>query len=162
MTGIVCLIAWIIFSYVFAAVAPTVFAGILYGIEWLCICIWTALGIVLRAAARGLPILIGLLYRAVCDAALFIWFLFAEWRHGPEEDFTQDEAGPDAAADETDRYEQARALFGLEPGFTREALSRAYRRLMARIHPDLPGGSLRAAQEANSARDLLMRAHGWA
>jgi hypothetical protein len=160
MAGIIFLIAWIILSYVFAAIAPTVFAGILYAIEFLCLCLWTALRIVLRAAGRGLLVFIGLAYRGLCNAALFAWLLIAEWRHGPDDDFAQDDAHAGESEAETDRYEQALALFDLESGFTREALSRAYKRLMVKVHPDLPGGSVQAAQEANAARDLLMRTHG--
>jgi hypothetical protein len=32
---------------------------------------------------------------------------------------------------------------------------------MIKVHPDVSGGSVQAAQQANIARDLLMRAHGW-
>ena len=161
MAGIILLIGWIIFSYVFAAVAPTVFAGILYAIEWLCLCIWTALRIILSAAARGLLVFIGLAYRGLCNAVLFVWILAGEYWRGPEDEFREGDAHAGQVENETDRYEQALTLFGLEPGFTREALSRAYKRLMVKVHPDVCGGSTQAAQEANAARDLLMRAHGW-
>jgi len=60
-----------------------------------------------------------------------------------------------------DPYQVAIRLLGLEPGFSRTALSRAYKQAMKHAHPDA-GGSTRKAQAVNAARDLLKRTHGWA
>ena len=76
------------------------------------------------------------------------------WDEEPEEP-------ADFALSET-AYEAALATLGLEAGFTRDVLNKAYKQLMVKAHPDRPGGSTRAAQAINTSRDLVMDWHGWA
>src|SRR5689334_10420065 len=50
----------------------------------------------------------------------------------------------------------ALAVLGLAPGADRAAIDRAYRDLMKRHHPDMPGGDASRAAEVNRAyRDLV-------
>lgn len=48
-------------------------------------------------------------------------------------------------------------LLGLKPGATLEQISERYRELALKAHPDRPGGSVRAMQALNIARDLARR-----
>ena len=48
------------------------------------------------------------------------------------------------------------ALFGLQPGCSREEVDKAYRKLALRSHPDKQGNSA-VMQELNAARDLLRK-----
>lgn len=52
--------------------------------------------------------------------------------------------------------EEAYRILGLEPGVSNEEIKAAYRRLMAKIHPD-HGGSPYFAAQLNQARDLLLK-----
>jgi hypothetical protein len=61
---------------------------------------------------------------------------------------------PAAAAANMTRRE-ALEMLGLEEGASREQIKEAYRRLMAKLHPDA-GGSAYLAAKLNQARDLLL------
>ena len=50
---------------------------------------------------------------------------------------------------------EALALFELNPSDGPEAIQAAYRRLIARVHPDA-GGSRELAARVNNARDILI------
>jgi len=56
--------------------------------------------------------------------------------------------GPDAAT-------RARVLLGVRDGAAREEIIEAHKRLILAVHPDR-GGSNALANEANTARDLLL------
>lgn len=87
---------------------------------------------------------------------------------GDEEPEEWDDAWDDESEEPSDfalsetAYEAALATLGLEAGFTRDVLNKAYKQLMVKAHPDRPGGSTRAAQAINTSRDLVMDWHGWA
>lgn len=51
---------------------------------------------------------------------------------------------------------QARAILGVSPGASEADIRSAYRRKMARAHPDL-GGSTEEAAKLSAARDALLR-----
>ncbi|MBI1188000.1 MAG: DnaJ domain-containing protein [Alphaproteobacteria bacterium] len=51
---------------------------------------------------------------------------------------------------------QARAILGVHPGASEADIRSAYRRKMARAHPDL-GGSTEEAAQLSAARDALLR-----
>lgn len=50
---------------------------------------------------------------------------------------------------------EAYAVLGLAPGADEDAIRAAYKRLMAKVHPD-QGGSTYLAERLNAARDILL------
>ena len=107
-------------------------------------------------------------YEALRLVALFVFYLAQESlgvvREEEDEyeyEYEYEADSEDEASDIPDALELARARLGLRLGFTREELNRAYKAAIRKAHPDL-GGSVKDAQAINNARDVLLRAHGWA
>ena len=51
---------------------------------------------------------------------------------------------------------EALDVLGLEEGATREQIHDAYRSLIKKVHPDLPGGSTYLARQVNQAKSVLL------
>jgi len=107
--------------------------------------------------ATGLP----LAFAAGRNAALFISIFVDEWRHADDEHHPQhedddDDEGVVVDDDDSDRLADALHLLGLQPGFNRDELNRAYKRAIRAAHPDA-GGSDEAAAAVNGARDLILQ-----
>ena len=78
--------------------------------------------------------------------------------HQGENESRQDENNEEEA--QQDPYTRSLRLLGLSPGFTRAEFSRAYKRAIAKAHPD-KGGNHQDAIAVNQARDIILNHHGW-
>ena len=157
------LIGWIVFSIVFAELAPLLFEGLVYLLFFL----GQALAIAIATLIRGLWRLIVYLAkpagRGLCAAFVFVWFFLKYWLYGPceeQEDAPEYEDRQEDQPSRQDLYEAAIELFCLTPGFSRESFNSAFKEAIRRTHPDLTGNT-EAAQEVNVARDLIKSVHGW-
>jgi len=52
---------------------------------------------------------------------------------------------------------EALLVLGLNEGATEREITEAHRRLVAKVHPDVPGGSQYLASQLNQARDALLK-----
>jgi hypothetical protein len=81
---------------------------------------------------------------------------FPGWRkdaHGDHNAGAGSQAQPGAMTEE-----EAYQILGLEPGADVEAIKRAHRALMMKLHPD-QGGSTYLASRVNEAKDILLSRH---
>ena len=155
------LVAWCIASMIFAEVIPLALEALWYALCYLFECF----GVALKYLFTGLFRAIGWLAKQSWRGLLS---LVQARKSGDGPASADADEGAEAAEDAQpaarpapDPYQVSLSLLGLEPGFSRAALSRAYKQAMKHAHPDA-GGSTRRAQTVNAARDLLLRAHGWA
>jgi hypothetical protein len=82
---------------------------------------------------------------------------FPAWRQDAQADRAGRQSGRTAATGKmTD--EEAYQILGLQPGATRDDISRSHRNLMKKLHPD-QGGSTYLAARVNEAKDTLLRTH---
>jgi len=79
----------------------------------------------------------------------------AGWREHAQGDTSARRA---AASSGKMTEEEAYQILGLERGASAEAISRAHRTLMKKLHPD-QGGSTYLAARINEAKDILLRRH---
>lgn len=81
---------------------------------------------------------------------------FPAWRQDAQRDRTGGQGRAAATGKMTE--EEAYQILGLQPGATRDDISRAHRTLMKKLHPD-QGGSTYLAARVNEAKDTLLRTH---
>ena len=168
MEVLILMIAWFIFSKIFAEVGALVIIGLGAAIRFLFIAQWMAVFAIARAALWLLVQLARLLLRGlilagrgVRLAVIFLTFLASEALRGddPAEEARAEEDGGTAGDpdhdDDGDLYQAALTLLGLPPTFTRAELDAAFKQAIKKAHPDA-GGSVDQAQAVNMARDLLL------
>lgn len=164
MTFVVGFILYFLFCQAVAELGPVIVEGI--G------ALFRFFGLVLKIAfiafLKGIALLLLLVFRGLCFAgrgvrlaAVFLYFLIAEWLRGEEapqeqgfDDQDEADADPDDS-DDDDLYQAALTLLGLPPRFTRAELDAAFKAAIKKAHPDA-GGSDDQAQAVNAARDLLL------
>ena len=79
------------------------------------------------------------------------------WREDTQDDAAAwSRAAPRSSGKTTE--EEAYQILGLEPGASAEAVGRAHRLLMKKLHPD-QGGSTYLAARVNEAKEVLLRRH---
>jgi DnaJ domain len=81
---------------------------------------------------------------------------FPAWRQDSQGNRAGGQRRTAAAGKMTD--EEAYQILGLQPGASRDEISRAHRTLMKKLHPD-QGGSTYLAARVNEAKDTLLRTH---
>ena len=81
---------------------------------------------------------------------------FPAWRQDAQGDRTGGQGRAATSGKMTN--EEAYQILGLQPGASRDDISRAHRTLMKKLHPD-QGGSTYLAARVNEAKDTLLRAH---
>jgi hypothetical protein len=78
------------------------------------------------------------------------------WREDLQGDPYPGRGPPPTSAKMTEQ--EAYQILGVEPGASAEAIGRAHRTLMKKLHPD-QGGSTYLAARVNEAKDVLLRRH---
>jgi hypothetical protein len=167
MEFILLIVAWIVLSHVVAAIIPLLLELLPELIFFICACLWEVVRLLFRAAFWLLAWTIRfamMAARGLWLGLVMLFFVADDWRRGPRvgEEARSDEF-PDGESEKERQqaaYEQALALLGLTPGFTHQALKRAYHAAIRIAHPDA-GGSVEAAQAVNSAYRLIRQIHGW-
>src|ERR1700730_5787216 len=81
---------------------------------------------------------------------------FPAWRQDAQGHAAGGQSRPAASGKMTN--EEAYQILGLQPGASRDEISRAHRALMKKLHPD-QGGSTYLASRVNEAKDPLLRTH---
>jgi len=81
---------------------------------------------------------------------------FPAWRQNAQGDGTGGQRR--AASGGKMTAEEAYQILGLQPGASRDDITRAHRALMKKLHPD-QGGSTYLAARVNEAKDTLLRTH---
>jgi DnaJ homolog subfamily C member 19 len=76
-------------------------------------------------------------------------------KQGPQTSQSQNTGAPPPRGKQSMDREQALEVLGLKPGYTKEDVIQAHRRMMQKVHPDRGGSDYLAAQ-INQAKDVLL------
>ena len=128
----------------------------------------TMRGRILAGAQKGASLdaldpqtLIGLLGAMDSDSRDLL-AAYLDRRHPGWREHAQDDAaaggGARAARGSKMTEQEAYQILGVEPGTDAQAISRAHRSLMKKLHPD-QGGSTYLAARVNEAKEVLLRRH---
>ncbi len=159
---ILILIYWAV-VYSIRCLLPFLFEAFVYLISRLCYLLFT----VLKYASKGAFWICVWTGRCALPLLIFLYYLADEALHGEtqqeEEDEDEDEDWQEEWIEEEpapDPYEEAIRLLGLLPSCTQKEFNLAYRRAIARAHPD-KGGTDELAQSINAARETVKHHNGW-
>ena len=106
----------------------------------------------LNVITAAIAALIALLPRAMkfLKYLPFISRLYQQQKQGPQQAQT-----PPPRGKKTMNIDEAMEVLGLKPGYTKEEVVKAHRRMMQKVHPDRGGSDYLAAQ-INQAKDTLL------
>lgn len=106
----------------------------------------------LNVITAAIAALIALLPRAMqfLKYLPFISRLYQQRKQGPQQAQT-----PPPRGKKTMSIDEAMEVLGLKPGYTKEEVVKAHRRMMQKVHPDRGGSDYLAAQ-INQAKDTLL------
>jgi hypothetical protein len=111
--------------------------------------------------ALDVPTLVGLIGEIDDDSRQLLMAYLdrrqPRWRENPQHNAAAGDGG-DISSGGKMTEEEAYQVLGLEAGASADAIGRAHRSLMKKLHPD-QGGSTYLAARVNQAKDVLLRRH---
>jgi len=111
--------------------------------------------------ALDVPTLVGLIGEIDDDSRQLLMAYLdrrqPRWRENPQRNAGAGDGG-DISSGGKMTEEEAYQVLGLEAGASADAIGRAHRSLMKKLHPD-QGGSTYLAARVNQAKDVLLRRH---
>ena len=76
-------------------------------------------------------------------------------QHGQQNTQNQQQSQPPPRGKQAMSIDEAMEVLGLKPGYSKEDVKQAHRRMMQKVHPDRGGSDYLAAQ-INQAKDILL------